>query len=426
MSLIPGEPPLPFVPSLEDRQHIPFLTAGDIGVVRPTDFGPETRLAASALFQACVNRRLREWVRRDLGLGWALDPQLRFLQLAPAFVESRSDRDRARLAAERAFLSEAAAGVDLLGGDVSLGACEEVARNILDSARNAWATALLTPSLAHLDGSPRVLRNNLRLLEASIEHFEREGFASPADDRGPFAKQRHLFATIQIEAKLLRDGKWLRYVRDAYASYAGHIYGYWLQALNLTAASPASVVEGLSGFVYPLQDETAIPVTLDRVGAFGYGYMANQIAALCMGTGAPEYATHPPSAFRPEPKPGVKPSFSLVIWDQVLLRNLSHSGKRTARALRIYRRHRCFDCGAHDPETPPRAPIAKRRHGFYWHRRQVGELGRGALAVTQQRFARMLRNAREESVVLGDGTVYYDALLATMRPEAAERFGGVD
>lgn len=62
-------------------------------------FGPETRLAASNLFDAHRSLRLRLWVRRGLGLGWALDPRLRLLQLDEEFVRSRRDSDRQRLEA---------------------------------------------------------------------------------------------------------------------------------------------------------------------------------------------------------------------------------------------------------------------------------------------------------------------------------------
>jgi hypothetical protein len=425
MSLIAGEAPLSFIPSLSAPQHIPFLTAADIEIVRREDLRIETRLAASSLFQAYSNSRMRDWVRRELGLGWTLDPQLRLLQLPPAFVLSRGDFDRGRLQAEQEFLADALAGVDVFGMDIGAEAAMQVATNFLDAASDAWATALIAPSLAHLDSSPRVLRNNLTLLEASIAYFEREGLDSVADDRGPFAKQRHLFATIQIEAKLLRDSKWLKFLQDAYSSYSSYIDGYWVQALNLTASASPATLRGLTDFVYPLQDETQVPVTLDRVGAFGYGFAANGIAALCMGTGAPEYVTHPPTRFKPMRKPGATTSFAFVVWDQVLLRNISHSGRHKVRGLRAYRRHPCAECGAHEASRPPRATAAKRRHGFYWHQAQVHDLCHGTLLQSQRRFLDAVRVARAESAELGYPVDYYDSLVATMRPEAIERVGGI-
>lgn len=412
-----------FAPSVENRQHVPFLGLPDIDLLRSADFGIETRLAGSNLFDAHSVSRLRQWVRRELGLGWALDSRLRLLQLDENFVRSRRDRDRRKLEAERAFLAETASGFDLLGRELTPEAALEVSGSFLDRAQGAWGTALLAPALAHLDREPRILRTNLALLEAAIDHFHREGLESPASDQGPFAKSRQLFGTVAIAASLLRDAKHLQYLREAYAEYSAYLYGYWLQTPGLVSDAPPAVIRGLSDFVYPLQDRAATNVVIDRVGPFGFGYLANGIAGDCMGTGAPEFITHPPRAYREELKPGQEERFSLVVWNQVLLRNRQMNGKNALRGQRAYRRYPCSECGAHDPELPPRSPKAKKLHGFFWHREQAAELCRGSVAVTQERFRKMLVHAREANADLGEDGSYYVSLLQTMRPDAIERFG---
>lgn len=396
----------------------------DIELLGSADFGAETRLAASNLWDAHRSSRLRQWVRRDLGLGWALDPRLRLLQLDGEFIQSRRDSDRAKLKAELAFLAETAQGTEFLRRDLQSSAAEEVAEAFLDRATDAWGSALLVPALAHLNNDPRILRNNLALLEAAITYFRREGLASAADDRGAFAKERQLFGSIVVHAKLFRDAKFLAYLRKAYSEYAEYLYGYWLQVPGLRSDSRPSEIRGLSGFVYPLQDETGASVVLDRVGPFGYGYLANGIAGDCMGTGAPEFITHPPSGYREKLKEGAtEPGFSLVLWNQVLLRNRQMQGKHGLRGQRAYKKFPCSECGAHDAEVAPNNNKTKKLHGFYWHRRQTRELTDGAIAVTQQRFHEMLTRARRANADLGEDGSYYDSLVETMRPDAITRFG---
>lgn len=424
MSLIPGEPPLVYAPSADDRQHVPFLGLADVDLLADAEFGPETKLAASSLFDAWRSPRLRQWVRRELGLGWALDPQLRMLQLDEAFVSSRRDGDRQRLEAQRTFLGQVLGGLDVLSRDLTSAEAEEVSQAFLDAERNAWATALLVPALAHLDRSARVLRTNLQLLEAAIDYFGREGLDSVADDQGPFRKTRQLLATIPIHARLLRDAKYMRYVRDAYAVYGDYLFGYWAQLPQLTSSATPELIRGLSDFVYPLQDETRANVILDRVGPFGYGYLANGIAGDCMGTAAPEFITHPPSGYRGQLKKGDKEGgFAFVVWNQVLLRNRRMTGMSGLRGRLAYLRHPCGECGADDRDKPPLSNRAKKLHGFHWHRRQTAALCDAPVSVTQLRFLGMLRHARAANADLGEDGSYYRALWETMRPEAAERFG---
>jgi hypothetical protein len=424
MSLIPGEPPLVFAPSVGDRQHVPFLGLPDVDLLAKADFGPQTRLAASSLLDARGSSRLRHWVRQGLGLGWALDPNLRLLQLEPAFVRSRRDNDRQRLEQQRGFLAEATGGADLLGEDLTRRGASEIAARFLDHERDAWATALIVPALAHLDFSSRVLRNNLALLEAAIDYFQAEGLDAVADDRGPFAKSRQLFSAISIRARLLRDEKFVRYLRDAYSELSDYLYGHWVQAPGLTGDAPAGVIRGLSDFVYPLQDEATTNVVVDRVGPFGLGYLANGIAGDCMGTAAPEFISHPPTSYRRALRPGEEESgFALVVYNQVLLRNRQMTGHYGLRGLRAYRRYPCGECGYHDLDKPPLGNRAKKLHGFYWHRVQTRELCLGPVFETQQRFRQMLSRAQETNAELGEDGSYYQALQETMRPEAAIEFG---
>jgi hypothetical protein len=424
MSLIPGESPLVYAPSVGDRQHVPFLGVADIELLAEAEFGLQTKLAASSLLDAHRSPRLRQWVRKDLGLGWALDPQLRLLQLDDDFINSRRDVDRQRLDDQRAFLGEAIGGADLLGGDLTHVGASEIAEAFLDVERNAWATALIVPALAHLDLSPRVLRNNLALLEAAIDYFHAQGLDAVADDQGSFAKSRQLFAGVSIHAKLLRDERFVRYLRDAYSELSKHLYGYWVQIPQLTSGAPPAVIRGLSDFVYPLQDEVATNVVLDRVGPFGLGYLANGIAGDCMGTGAPEFITHPPSSYRRQLRPGEDdPGFALVVYNQVLLRNRQMSGRHGLRGQLAYRRHPCGDCGSHDRDKAPLGNRAKKLHGFFWHRVQTRELCVGVVPETQRRFLHMLRRAQQANAELGEDGSYYEALRVTMRPEAAVGFG---
>jgi hypothetical protein len=424
MSLIPGEPPLVYAPSVGDRQHVPFVGVGDVELLADAEFGPETKLAASSLFDAYRSVRLRQWVRKELGLGWALDPQLRLLQLDDPFVGSRRERDRQRLENQRVFLSEAVGGADLLGEDLTRAAASEIAEAFLDLERGAWATALIVPALAHLDDSPRVLRNNLALLEAAIDYFQGEGLDAVADDQGSFAKSRQLFAAIPIHARLLRDATFVRYLRESYSELSEHLYGYWVQIPNLTSDAPPGVIRGLSDLVYPLQDHAETNVVLDRVGPFGLGYLANGIAGDCMGTSAPEFITHPPTSYRRELRPGEEETgFTLVVYNQVLLRNRQMTGRHRVRGERAYRHHPCGECGYHEPDKPPLGNRAKKLHGFYWHRIQTRKLGYGAVADTRQHFMQMLQTAEKANARLGEDGSYYESLRETMRPEAATGFG---
>jgi hypothetical protein len=424
VSLIPGESPLQFVPAADDRQHVPFFTPGDIDLLGTAEFGIDTKLAASDLWEAHRNSRLRQWVRQDLGLGWALDPRLRLLQIDGKFVRSRRERDRRRLEDERAFISQTAGGIDLLHRDLSKAEATEIAGAFLEAQISAWGTALIAPGLAHIERDPRILRNNRALLEAAIEFFEVEGLASPATDHAPFAKPRQLFALVAIAPKLLVDDKYARSLRESYAEYANRLYGYWVQAPNLESDAPPRVTRALGDFVYPLQDESRTNVVLDRVGPFGYGYQADGIAGNCMGTSAPEFITHPPKGYRPRLVAGQRDGFSLVVWNRVLLRNRKVDGERGRAGRRAYRRHPCGECGAHDAATPPRTPRSKKLHGFYWHRVHSADVCRGTIATTRRRFLRMVRGAREASVELGERVGhYYDALEHTLRRAADERFG---
>jgi hypothetical protein len=143
-----------------------------------------------------------------------------------------------------------------------------------------------------------------------------------------------------------------------------------------------------------------------------------------MGTGAPEFVTHPPNGYRKKLKPGEKePGFSLVLWNQVLLRNRQMRGKNGLRGQRAYKRFPCSDCQAHEAETPPKSNKDKKLHGFYWHRQQTRELADGAIALTQQRFQEMLTRARQATAGLGEDGSCYESLVQTMRPEAITRFG---
>jgi hypothetical protein len=423
MSLILGEPPIVYAPSSSDRGRVPFFTLGDIDLLASIELGSNTKLAASALFDAYRSSRLRRWVRQELAVGWALDPQLRLLQLDAGFVESRTPRDRARLVAQREFLAQAVGG-NHLSGDLTPCGAAEIAETVLDLERNAWATALIVPALAHLDRSPRVLRNNLALLEAAIDHFLREGLAFASDDRGPFAKTRQLFAAVSVHASLFRDPAFVRYVRDAYSEFSSHLYGYWVQVPQLTSGVSPVIIRGLSDFVYPLQDETGTNVVVDRIGPFGLGYLANGIAGDCMGTGAPEFITHPPTSFRPDSGDGVELNgFAFVVYNQVLLRNRQLTGPHGLRGQRAYRRHPCGACGHHRRDEPPRGHRAKKLHGFYWHEVQTEGVCNGSVAETQRRFVDLFRRAQVANADLGEDGTYYRALWETMRSDAAERFG---
>jgi len=160
------------------------------------------------------------------------------------------------------------------------------------------------------------------------------------------------------------------------------------------------------------------------VGPFGLGYLANGIAGDCMGTSAPEFITHPPTSYRRELRLGEEETgFTLVAYNQVLLRNRQMTGRHRLRGERAYRRHPCGECGYHELNKPPLGNRAKKLHGFYWHRVQTRELCIGAVAEAQQRFMQMLRIAQQANAGLGEDSGYYASLRETMRPEAAAGFG---
>lgn len=417
MSLIPGEPPLVHAPSGARRQLVPWLNLVDLDLLAAAEFGLETSLAASALYDAQRSARLRQWVRQDLGLGWALHPQLHLLQVEERFVLTRREQDRRRLEDQRQFLAAPFQGFLPINARISRGHAAEVGPAFLDLARAALGTALIAPAFAHLDRSPTTLTNNLALLEASIDYFHQEALHSVADDRGPFAKSRQLFAAIAVHARLLSDERFMRRLLQAYGEYNSDVYGFWVQPIGLSSGVSARPIRGLSNFIYPLQDDYESNVILDRAGGFGNGYLANGIAGHCMGTGAPEFISFPPSGFRSELRPGEQPSgFSLVCYNHVLLRNRQFTGRARGRSLLAYQRFPCTECGHHDPEKPPLDNKTKKLHGFYWHRLQARELSAGDVAVTRRTFLHLLRRAEQANALLGGDASYYAALRATLPP----------
>jgi len=154
---------------------VPWFALNDRDLLSGVELlSPELMMAASSLHEAHFSRALREWVRNTLGLGWALHPQLELLQLADDFIDTRAERYRAKLQVQRALLVEALGDIDIRNVSLSRRQAREASASLLQLAISALGTALISGSLMYDEPSPRLLANNLALLDGSIAEFEEE------------------------------------------------------------------------------------------------------------------------------------------------------------------------------------------------------------------------------------------------------------
>jgi hypothetical protein len=317
MSLIPGEPPLVHAPARGDPRLVPWLTRPDLDVFRDFEFGPSISMFASDLPNAVLRPMLASHVRNTLGLGLALHPSLHLLQLT-------SDELRERFADEIAVLAEPLEEpidplVDLLDERVA----ENLAVHLLDLAVSGLGTALIAGSFLLTEPSRVGLDNHLAMLAASARYFHEEGLAEGADAQVRFQRPRQLFASISIDRRVLRDEPFLSELLDSYIEAAPGVYGYWVQVANLGSTPRPVDVQALSQIVYELERRTKKPIVLDRLGQLGLGYLAGGLS-YCIGTGAPEYLSFPPSVAI---TPGKSKGFSFVTYHAESLRNFVTQGE---------------------------------------------------------------------------------------------------
>jgi hypothetical protein len=425
VSLIFGEAPLARVPSIERRQFVPWFALNDRDLLSGVELlTPELMMAASSLHDAHASRALREWVRNTLGLGWALLPQLELLQLPQDFIDTRAEKYRAKLLAQRALLSEAVGGIDMRNASLGRRQSREASASLLQLEISALGTALISGSFVYDEPSPRLLANNLALLDGAIDEFEEERLADPASDEGHFAMPRQLFAGITIHARLLRETRFLQRLLDELLDRSDCVYGYWLQVPDVNSGSSSIMVEAVRDFAYSLQERSERPVVTDRLGGFGLGLLAGGVAGYCVGTGAPEFVSFPPTAYRASHDSAIGEGFAFVSYNQILMRNFQLRGRRARKGLLAAHRYPCSGCGHHDPDLWPQNNREKKLHGFAWHREQALRLSAGAPAQTWARFLRMISAASEASRAINDPAApFYAAMLATLPPALAARTG---
>jgi hypothetical protein len=424
VSLIPGEAPLARAPSIERRQLVPWLALNDPDLLADVEFGLDVMMAASSLHDAHVSRVLRNWVRDALGLGWALLPQLELLQLDSDFIKSREEKHHVKLVRNRELLTEAIGDFDPRTHSLERREAREASAALLELERAAWATCLITGSFVLDELSPRLLNNNLALLDGAIAEFDEEDLAHPAMDGTWFSMPHQLFAGVTIHARTLREGRFVQRLLDELVDRAKDLDGFWVQIPGVTGTTAAATVTHVREFVYPLQERSARPVVADRLGGFGLGFLAGGLAGACMGTAAPEYVSFPPSAYWPARRPGDRANgYGFVYYNQVLMRNFQLHGKRARKGQLAAHRFPCAGCGYHDPARPPKNNREKKLHGFTWHREQAARLAAGAPADTSLEFLRMVRVAEEASREIGDQTSFYAAMRETLPSELVAETG---
>lgn len=425
VSLIFGEAPLARAPSIERRQFVPWFALNDRDLLAGVELlSPELMMAASSLHDARSSRALREWARNTLGLGWALHPQLELLQLPDDFIDTRAEKYRAKLLAQRALLGEALGDIDIRSVSLSRRQSREASASLLQLAISALGTALISGSFMYNEASPRLLANNFALLDGAIDEFEEERLADPASDEAQFVIPRQLLAGVTIHARLLREKVFVQRLLDELLDRSDDLYGYWLQVPGVNSRSSVLTLEAVRDFAYSLQERSERPVVTDRLGGFGLGLLAGGIAGYCVGTGAPEFVTFPPVSYRDARDPDGSEGFAFVSYNQVLMRNFQLRGTRARKGLLAAHRYPCSGCGHHDPEVPPRNNREKKLHGFSWHREQAMRLSAGGPAQTAAQFQRMVAAANEASRAINDPAApFYAAMLATLPPELAARTG---
>jgi hypothetical protein len=410
MSLIPGEPPLSLIPTIEHRQFVPWLTAAEIDIIDEVDFGSDVMLVAHPLVDALAHPRLARKVRRGLALGLLLEPEVYLLQLPK---EVRADFER-----ETDLLLEARDGEHLdLERKRTPGELAEFSHHILDLEVRGLATALLAPAPLLRDGNATALDNALALLEVSADYFAAEGLETPADADLPF-RPRQLLASLTLDVRLLREPTFLRRVLDAYVEPPQGAYGFVVQVANLSSRPVLADVRSLSEVLYNLQHRSGLPVIVARVGNLGLGYLAGGLAGYSLGNGVSELLTFPPLVYSKnsrDQKDGKKRGFSLVAFHGPLLRNLQTIGRYDTAGLRAFHRLPC-PCGRHEFGKAPRHNKAKKLHGFWW---RIGQARSAAGEGSVRWLRKMIDRAELESASIDGEVAFYAALRETL-PEAAE------
>jgi hypothetical protein len=403
---------------------VPWIALNDRELLAGVEFGLEILMAASSLHDAHFSRVLREWVRNTRGLGWALLPQLELLQLDDDFVESREEHHRRRLLRNRDLLKDAIGEFDPRSHRLGHREAREASAALLALQVSSWGTCLIAASFILDELSPRLLNNNLALLDGAIAEFAEEDLASPASEEARLWMPRQLFAGVTLHARVMRERRLVRRILDELVDRAEELDGYWLQIPGVDGRTTADTVGHIRELVYPLQERSDRPVVADRMGGFGLGFLAGGLAGACMGTSAPEYVRFPPAAYWPASGPeGRRDAFVFVYYNHLLLRNFQLNGKRAHKGLLAAHKFPCAGCGHHDSDRPPKNNLEKKLHGFAWHRAQATRLTAGTPVETSLEFRRMLRIARQASGEIDVSTTFYDAMLETLPPELAAETG---
>jgi hypothetical protein len=391
---------------------VPWVTRADLGFLAEFELGPSITLLATSLADAVLRPTLARRVRDTLGLGLALHPELYLLQLT-------KEEHQVQFADQITLLSEPLEDAidplrELLDDDVTT----KLAVHLLDLGVGGLATALLTGSFLIPEPNRVGLDNNLALLAASARYFDEEGLADGADESVSFQRPRQLFATISIDRRVLQDSEFMRELLEAYAMAAPGVYGYWVQVANVTSTPRPADVRILSDFLYELERRTNKPVVPDRLGQLGLGYLAGGLSGYCVGTGAPEFLSFPPS--RRIARDGKKPKgFALVAYHAGYLRNFQSIGKHAERAIAAFATLPC-DCGFHTKDEPPRSNKSKKLHCFHCRVRQTAAVLAGSTAENVRAFLELVAYAEEQSRGLDGDLRLYAALRETLPREAAE------
>jgi hypothetical protein len=416
MSLIPGERPLAYAPSLERRQFVPWLTSVEVDVLGEIDFGLEVMLIAHPLADAATRPALARRVRRQLKVGLLLEPEVYLLQLD---AERRAQPD---VAGRIGLLLEGRDQRHLdLEAPQRAQTLQSFVRHVLDTEIAGLASALVAPSPLLRNRSVTALDNASAMLRAAATYFVTEELESPADDSVPF-HPRQLFAAITLDVRTLRDDRFMELVLEAFAAAPPQVYGYLVQVAGLGSHPQTRDARSLADFLYALQALSERPVVVARVGSLGVGFLAGGLAGYAVGPGVSELLSFPPRPFTP-PEAASKDKrrgFSIVAFHQILLRNVRTLGPNSAAGRKAFHRLPC-ECGYHDAAKPPHTNQQRKLHSLWWRCIQARQAVGGGAGW----LLRIVAVAEAESAQIDGETAFYAALRETLPGDyAASRISG--
>lgn len=202
----------------------------------------------------------------DPALGMALDPCTHLRQMEPS--------ERAASFAALPFGSRERA-FDPEHDPINEADLSALVVSPLELERGRGATLLL-PAY-HLVGAvgTRGRELDLRIAEAAIAHFLREGMAEPADD-AVVPVQRELFVVIAVRRELLRSPAALRRLADAHLALDAH--GFWVKIEGFDERAARAEIRAGAGLLAMLGEDDR-PVVSCGPGQLHPALLVNDISS---------------------------------------------------------------------------------------------------------------------------------------------------